>query len=59
MELLKNALLSGEDIMEMEEMAKHVEWAEELKAKYSFTEDNVEEILQKEIGIVFKEVAKT
>jgi len=55
-ELLKVALVAGTAISENESIAKHAEWAEELKSKYTFTAENVEEILQKEIGIVFKEV---
>ena len=36
--------------------AYHVEWADELKARYEFTAENVEAIVQKEVGLVFAKV---
>lgn len=36
--------------------AYHVEWADELKARYEFTAENVEAIVQKEVGLVFAQV---
>ena len=36
--------------------AYHVEWADELKARYEFTAENVETIVQKEVGLVFAQV---
>lgn len=36
--------------------AYHVEWADELKARYEFTPENVEAIVQKEVGLVFAKV---
>ena len=56
MALLSEALVSGADIRADERISAHAEWADELKEKYSFTRDNVEEILRKEIGIVFSKV---
>lgn len=53
---LKDALVSGADIGAMETIAKHADWAGELKKRYTFTEENAEEILQKEVGEVFKTV---
>ncbi len=50
---LKDAILSGKDISADEKIAKHAAWADELKKKYSFTEENTEEILRYEIGVVF------
>ena len=37
-------------------LSKHADWARELCEKYTFTEDNVTEIIRKEIGIVFAKV---
>lgn len=54
---LKKAILAGRDIRGDEDLAKHADWVEEIKAKYSsITEQNVEKILQDEIGLVFAKV---
>ncbi|MEQ7215494.1 UDP-glucose--hexose-1-phosphate uridylyltransferase [Enterococcus asini] len=34
----------------------HLEWADELKERYDFTTENVEAIVQKEVGLVFAKV---
>ena len=34
----------------------HLPWAKELKARYQFTAENVQEIVQKEVGLVFAKV---
>lgn len=39
-----------------EGVLKHLEWFEELKAKYVFTKDNVDETLHEEVGLKFKKV---
>lgn len=51
--MLKQALLNGEDIAQIEEIAKHREWADMIKSKYTLTQDNCEDILKEEIGIIF------
>lgn len=51
-----DALVSGVDLRNDELTANHADWAEELKKRYSFTGENAEEILQKEVGIVFSKV---
>ena len=56
MAALKTAILENRDIRADETISKHADWAEELKKKYSFTPDNADEILKKEIGFVFAEV---
>ncbi len=53
MALIKDAMLSGKDIASIEAIASHKEWAEMIMNKYDINEDNCEEILQQEIGIVF------
>lgn len=57
MEGLQEAILEGRDIRSDEALAKHADWVDEIKAKYpSITEENVEKILQDEIGLVFARV---
>ncbi len=53
---LKAAILAGEDIRTDDMLAKHADWVEGLMQRYSFTEDNAEEILEKEVGLVFAKV---
>ena len=56
LEVLCKAVVAGADLRADEELAKHADWMDELKEKYTFTEENVEDILKKEIGIVFMKV---
>lgn len=56
MAALAEALVTGRDICQDELLAKHADWAEELKTRYTFTAQNAEEILQQEIGKVFATV---
>ena len=51
---LADALVAGTPLTG--ELEKHAPWAEELKAKYTFTADNAEEILKAEVGKVFAQV---
>lgn len=51
--MLKQAILNGDDISQIEEIAKHKEWADMIKSKYTLTEENCEDILKEEIGIIF------
>lgn len=57
MEELKTAILEGIDIKTVENIAKHWEWVDSFREKYdTVNSDNIDEILQKEIGIVFKKI---
>ena len=57
MQRLGEYIISGKDIRADAELAKHADWVDEFLPKYdAITEDNVDEILQTEIGIVFKKV---
>lgn len=57
MKKLGGFIVEGKDIRSDEELEKHADWVEEFKPGYdNINKDNVEEILQKEIGIVFKKV---
>lgn len=56
MSILKDAMLGGKDIAADESIAKHKEWADMLMKKYEITPENCDEILKKEIGIVFTSI---
>ena len=59
MAALEKAILDGSDIHEDEVLEKHADWVDEFLPKYStITADNIHEIIQKEIGLVFNEVLK-
>lgn len=46
-------LAEGKDISADAEIAKHAEWAESFKNNYTFTEENVQDIVKAEVGKVF------
>ena len=57
MAALQEAILNGKDLRSDEALEKHADWVEEFLPKYdTVTKDNIEEIIQKEIGLVFSEV---
>jgi UDPglucose--hexose-1-phosphate uridylyltransferase len=57
LEHLKVAMVEGRDISSDEELGKHAAWVEELKGKYQeFTAENVDRIIQDEVGLVFAKV---
>ena len=54
MAILRDAILENKDITADERIAKHADWAEMIKNKYSdINSDNCDEILRDEIGLVF------
>ena len=53
---LAETLVQGGDLRADEDIAKHADWAEELKTRYTFTEENVMNILHTEVGHVFARV---
>lgn len=54
---LADAIVTGKDLRADEELAKHADWVDEFLPKYdAITDDNVTDILKKEIGLVFSEV---
>ena len=56
-ELLKEYILEGKDIRSNEKIEKHADWVEEFLPGYEeINADNIEEILQQEIGKVFVHV---
>ena len=50
------ALVRGDDLRQDETLHKHADWADELKTRYTFTADNAEELLRREVGAVFAAV---
>lgn len=57
MAALESAILAGDDLRKNEVLEKHADWVEEFLPKYEeINKDNIHEIIQKEIGLVFKEV---
>lgn len=53
---LEAAILDGEKIEEIEEIAKHADWAYQWIPHYDITKENIHDIVQKEIGKVFVKV---
>lgn len=53
---VENAILDGKDLKESDETAKHAEWVASFKDSYSFTKENAEDIIRKEVGLVFAKV---
>ena len=57
MAALQEAILSGADLRLDEVLEKHADWVDEFLPRYdSVTKENIGEIIQKEIGLVFSEV---
>jgi UDPglucose--hexose-1-phosphate uridylyltransferase len=57
LELLAEYMVEGKDIRSNEVLEKHADWVEEFAPKYqNFTKENVMDIIQKEVGIVFMKV---
>jgi len=57
MDALKDAILTGKDLRNDERTALHADWAEEFMKKYdAITAENVDGIVEDEIGLVFAEV---
>ncbi len=54
LEEVKKTLVSGEE--PKSSIALHAEWMNMLREKYSFTEDNADQIIQNEVGAVFERV---
>ena len=53
---LAKAMLNGDDIKNDEVLSKHYDWSEMIKAKYDINEDNIDDIIKEEIGLVFTEI---
>ncbi len=53
---VRELILSGGDLRADPLTEKHADWAEALKTRYAFTPENAEEILRREVGVVFAKV---
>ena len=53
---LAAAIVAGKDLAGDEVLEKHAPWVEQLKAQYTFTEDNALDIILQETGKVFSKV---
>ena len=57
MEHLKQCILEGKDIRQEEDLEKHADWVEHFLQKYeSVTKENIDSIVEEEIGKVFEKV---
>ncbi|MBE6679171.1 MAG: UDP-glucose--hexose-1-phosphate uridylyltransferase [Ruminococcaceae bacterium] len=56
MDMLKKAILAGENLYENETLSKHADWANAFLAKEKVTADNIDAVVEREIGRVFAEV---
>jgi UDPglucose--hexose-1-phosphate uridylyltransferase len=57
MDALRNAILKGEDFRKDPALEKHADWAEEFMGRYDkIDESNIDDVIQKEIGDVFRRV---
>ncbi|MBQ6831606.1 MAG: UDP-glucose--hexose-1-phosphate uridylyltransferase [Oscillospiraceae bacterium] len=53
---LAQAIVAGEDLAQNEVLSKHAAWVEQLKSRFTFTEENAWDILLQETGHVFSQV---
>ena len=56
MAALQAAVLEGKDLRADEMTEKHADWMEEIQKKRSVTAENIETVIQEEIGLVFTKV---
>lgn len=53
---LAKAMIDGDDISKIENLACHKDWADMIKEKYDINENNIDDIIKEEIGIVFTSI---
>lgn len=56
MEQLKQAVRKGDNIRNIEGISKHADWVDEIREKYGEIENDMDAILKKEIGEVYKQI---
>ncbi len=56
LEGVRTAILTGADLRQDETLGKHADWVDELRQRYDFTPENMEDILRQEVGAVFTRV---
>lgn len=52
--IIKDAILNKKDLDSIDVIKSHLPWLKSLLARYDFSENNIDEILKKEIGLTFK-----
>ena len=53
---VKEAILEGKDLRQDPVLCIHADWADGLKKKYAFTEENADGILRFEVGEIFRQL---
>lgn len=53
---LKDAMLSGNDLSKSETLSKHEAWAKSIMEERTVTKDNIDEVIEEEVGKVFVKV---
>ncbi len=53
---VEEAILEGKDLSADEVTAKHAEWVAAFRDNYCFTKENAQDIIRKEVGLVFSKV---
>lgn len=57
LEMLEKAILEGSDLRADETLSKHADWVDEFMPKYeSVTSENIQSIIEFEVGLVFQKV---
>ena len=56
--LIKDTILEGKNCADVPEIATHANWVDEIQSKYNLTAENIDAILQDEVGYVFLQVLK-
>ena len=56
MTLLKQYVLEGKDVSSNEELKKHADWIKDVLKRNKVNKDNIDEVINNEIGYVFKDV---
>ena len=57
MSILADYIVNKKDVSQNEKIEKHALWSKEIVKKYSnINKENIDEILRKEIGLVFEKV---
>ena len=56
MQVLKDAILNGEDISKNETISKHAKWAEKFIVSKNPTKENIDEITRNAIGDTFAKI---
>ncbi len=53
---VKELILAGGDLRADPLTEKHADWIDELRKTYTFTAENIDEIIRREVGVIFSHV---